>query len=86
MTDEEIRADRTMRILTPSADVLRSLTMKRSASKEFLVHDIKIEDDDDDGDGTNNEQMVVTSTCLDDEQMVSKGSQSSPKLSLDTKT
>ena len=58
-----------MRILTPSADVLRSLSLKRTASQEFLVDDIKIEDDEDDG--TNTEQMVVTSTCLDDEQMVS---------------
>ena len=68
MTDEEIRADRTMRILTPSANVLKSLSLKRSASREFLLHDIKIEGDDDNG--TNNEQMIVTSTCLDDDQMV----------------
>ncbi|CAF1935180.1 unnamed protein product [Rotaria magnacalcarata] len=64
MTDDELTSDRTIRILTPSSRVLTTNYLKRNGSHEFLLNGIKIEDEND-GD----KQIIVTSTCLDDDQM-----------------
>ena len=58
MTDDELTSDRTIRILTPTSRVLTENHVKRSSSQEFLLN------------GNRKEKMIVTSTCLDDDQMV----------------
>jgi hypothetical protein len=64
MNDDEIQLDRHVRILTPSSDILRRNSIKRRASEEFLLN----------GNADDHRQVarniVVTSTCLDDDQMV----------------
>lgn len=55
--DEENLSDRRIRILTPSSDILKTLnSIKRSNSEEFNL--------------SKDPPMVLTSTCLDDDQMV----------------
>ena len=71
INDEELRHDRTIRILTPSIRNLRSPILKRRRSQEFLINGTKIEHPFKD------DTIVVTSTCLDDDQMVSDRSLSS---------
>ncbi len=57
ITDDELISDRTIRILTPSS----TDHIKRSNSQEFLLNGIE----------NNREQKIIlTSTCLDDDQMV----------------
>jgi hypothetical protein len=68
MTDEELTVDRTIRILTPSNHVLKTNSIKRSGSQEFLLNGIEIDDEDDEY--RKSEEIIVTSTCLDDDQMV----------------
>jgi hypothetical protein len=58
MTDDELTSDRTIRILTPSSQVLTGNHIKRSSSQEFLLN------------GYRKEKIILTSTCLDDDQMV----------------
>ena len=65
MTDDELASDRTIKILTPSSHILRTInSTKRSNSEEFLINGIRNED------FTNEQEIVITSTCLDDDQMV----------------
>jgi hypothetical protein len=67
-SDDELTSDRTIRILTPSSHVLKTInSIKRSASQEFLINGIKTEDDEE---FRNDQEIIITSTCLDDEQMV----------------
>ena len=54
-----------MRVLTPSSHILKTLnSIKQEESEEFLVNGINTEDIEKD------QQMIMTSTCLDDDQMV----------------
>ena len=59
LTDDELQSDRAIRIVAPSSHVLRN------NAREFLIDDVTIDDDETDG------RIIVTSTCLDDEQVVS---------------
>ncbi|CAF3405516.1 unnamed protein product, partial [Rotaria sp. Silwood2] len=65
MTDDELTLDRTIRILTPSSRGLTTNYLKRNGSHEFLLNGIKIEDENE-----REKKIIVTSTCLDDDQMV----------------
>ncbi|CAF4006009.1 unnamed protein product [Rotaria sordida] len=65
MTDDELTSDRTIRILTPSSRVFKTNYLKRNSSHEFLLNGIKIEDENE-----REKKIIVTSTCLDDDQMV----------------
>ena len=65
MTDDELALDRTIRILTPSSRVLTSNNLKRNSSHEFLSNGIKVEDQNE-----TEKEIILTSTCLDDDQMV----------------
>jgi hypothetical protein len=65
MTDDELTSDRTIRILTPSSHILKTAnSIKRSNSEEFQINGVKKED------STKEQEIVITSTCLDDDQMV----------------
>ncbi len=66
MTDDELTSDRTIRILTPSTRVLTANHVKRNGSHEFGLNGMKTEEDYD-----REKKIILTSTCLDDEQMVS---------------
>ncbi|CAF2044351.1 unnamed protein product [Rotaria magnacalcarata] len=69
MTDGELLSDRTVRIIRPSNYVLKTNnSMKRDASQEFLINDIKHEDNDEGF--RKNTEIIITSTCLDDDQMI----------------
>ena len=67
MTDDELTLDRTIRILTPSSRLLTTNYLKRNSSHEFLLNGIKIEDENE-----REKKIIITSTCLDDDQMVRK--------------
>ena len=57
--DEENLSDRRIRILTPSSDILKTLnSIKRSNSEESNL--------------SKDPPMILTSTCLDDDQMVNE--------------
>ena len=61
VSEEDCPTDRSIRILTPSSHVLKSLS---TIKHEFLTNGIQNEDNPQD------QQMVITSTCLDDGQLV----------------
>jgi hypothetical protein len=61
MTDDELTSDRTIKILTPSSRVLTTNNLKRNGSHEFLLNGIENERE---------KKIIITSTCLDDDQMV----------------
>ncbi len=61
MTDDELTLDRTIRILTPSSRILTTNNFKRNGSHEFLLNGIENESE---------KKIIITSTCLDDDQMV----------------
>ncbi|CAF1434319.1 unnamed protein product [Rotaria sp. Silwood1] len=65
MTDDELTLDRTIRILTPSSRVLTTNYLKRNGSHEFLLNGIKNDDENE-----REKSIIVTSTCLDDDQMI----------------
>lgn len=65
MTDDELTTDRTIRILTPSSRVLTTNHVKKSNNHEFLTNGIKTEDENE-----QDKKIIITSTCLDDDQMV----------------
>lgn len=65
MTDDELTTDRTIRILTPSSRVLTANHLKKNSSHEFLLNGIRSEDEND-----QEKKIIITSTCLDDDQMV----------------
>jgi hypothetical protein len=66
MTDDELTSDRTIKILTPSNHLLtKNNNIKRNGSQEFLLNGIKTEDDYE-----REKDIIITSTCLDDDQMV----------------
>lgn len=67
MTDDELTSDRTIRILTPSSRVLSTNNLKRNSSHEFLLNGNKTEDENE-----SQKEIIITSTCLDDDQMVRK--------------
>ncbi|CAF0873308.1 unnamed protein product [Adineta steineri] len=64
MTDDELTSDRTIKILTPSSRVLTTNNFKKTNSHEFLINGIKTEDDYE-----REKDIIITSTCLDDDQM-----------------
>ncbi|CAF4411322.1 unnamed protein product [Rotaria sp. Silwood2] len=67
MTDDELTSDRTIKIIRPSNHVLKTLnSIKHNTSQEFLLNDIKTEDDEEFG---KDQEIIITSTCLDDDQM-----------------
>lgn len=66
INDDELRHDRTTRILTASTRNVKSPILKRRRSQEFLSNGTKVEHPFKD------DTVVVTSTCLDDDQMVRK--------------
>ena len=66
MTDDELTLDRRIRILTPSNHILKTTnSIRRSGSQEFLMNGVKNDE------FTKNAEIIITSTCLDDDQMVS---------------
>jgi hypothetical protein len=64
MTDDELRSDRTIRILTPSSHLSARFSLKRSTSQEFLINGAQNDDE------RTKQPIIITSTCLDDDQMV----------------
>jgi hypothetical protein len=66
MTDDELTSDRTIKILTPSSRLLtNNNNLKRNGSQEFLLNGIKTDDEYE-----REKDVIITSTCLDDDQMV----------------
>ncbi|CAF3779772.1 unnamed protein product [Rotaria sp. Silwood1] len=69
MTDDELTSDRTIKIIRPSNHLLKTFnSIKHNASQEFLMNNIK---NDDNEEFKKDQEIIVTSTCLDDDQMVS---------------
>lgn len=64
--DEQIPNDRTIRIVRPSSPLLQSIASRRHINHDFLMNGIKAEAQD----VLNGHKIIVTSTCLDDDQMV----------------
>ncbi|CAF4334928.1 unnamed protein product, partial [Adineta steineri] len=65
--EDELTSDRTIKILTPSEHVLKSInSMKLSNNQGFLIDNIETKID---GDTGNDHEIVVSSTCLDDDQL-----------------
>ncbi|CAF0935322.1 unnamed protein product [Rotaria sordida] len=68
MTDDELISDRTIRIIRPSNHILKTINSIKhnNTSQEFIKNDIKNEDDEQ---FRKDQEIILTSTCLDDDQM-----------------
>ncbi|UJR26682.1 hypothetical protein I4U23_007999 [Adineta vaga] len=67
MTDEELASDRTIKILTPSQHVLKAVnSIQCKNANDLLVDNIKLEND---ADMKKEKEIILSSTCLDDDQM-----------------
>ena len=66
MDDKQLESDRHIRIIRPSSPLMQSLAAKRAQSQELTINGIKCEEED----SVEQQRIIVTSTCLDDDQMV----------------